>query len=67
MKEKLRGVPGGGLGYLLLKYEQGELGAGLATGEVSFNYLGQFDQALAGSGGRASRFVVAGGGRKWER
>jgi non-ribosomal peptide synthase protein (TIGR01720 family) len=44
-KEELRGVPGGGLGYGVLKYLGGGLGEG-AGSEVSFNYLGQFDQVL---------------------
>jgi amino acid adenylation domain-containing protein/non-ribosomal peptide synthase protein (TIGR01720 family) len=45
VKERLRGVPGGGVGYGALKYMGGgsvpESGAG-----ISFNYLGQFDQLL---------------------
>ena len=48
VKEQIRGVPGRGVGYGLLRY-MGDLGAELASlpqAEVSFNYLGQLDQAL---------------------
>src|SRR5215216_2514893 len=51
VKEELRRVPGRGLGYLLLKYQREEWQRELAGAEVSFNYLGQWDQTLAGSGG----------------
>jgi non-ribosomal peptide synthase protein (TIGR01720 family) len=52
VKEQLRGVPGKGIGYGLLRYLGGgeveaEL-AGAAQAEVGFNYLGQFDQAVSG-------------------
>jgi non-ribosomal peptide synthase protein (TIGR01720 family) len=52
VKEQLRGVPNRGMGYGLLRYLHGEetvvagLGA-LPKPQVSFNYLGQFDQILA--------------------
>jgi non-ribosomal peptide synthase protein (TIGR01720 family) len=51
IKEQLRSVPNRGIGYGLLRYlTQSEaisdsLGS-LAHAEVSFNYLGQFDQTL---------------------
>ena len=52
VKEQLRGVPDRGIGYGLLRYlataEEG-LGA-LPQAEVSFNYLGQLDTALAAGG-----------------
>jgi non-ribosomal peptide synthase protein (TIGR01720 family) len=44
VKEQLRGVPGGGVGYGALKY-MGE-GAPESGASISFNYLGQFDQVL---------------------
>jgi amino acid adenylation domain-containing protein/non-ribosomal peptide synthase protein (TIGR01720 family) len=51
VKEQLRAVPGRGLGYGLLRYLRdgdriAESLAALAPAEVSFNYLGQVDQAL---------------------
>ncbi|WP_156407674.1 condensation domain-containing protein, partial [Achromobacter sp. Root83] len=58
VKEQLRGVPGKGLGYGLLRHLTPE-GAGLGNGtypQVTFNYLGQFDQALdTDSGWRLAR------------
>jgi non-ribosomal peptide synthase protein (TIGR01720 family) len=49
-KERLRAVPGRGLGYGVLRYlrEAPSLLEG-AQAEVMFNYLGQFDQVVAGS------------------
>ncbi|CAM4488354.1 non-ribosomal peptide synthetase [Paenibacillus tarimensis] len=49
VKEQLRQIPGKGLGYGLLNYmasEEEEAAAisGLPEPEISFNYLGQFDQ-----------------------
>ncbi|HEV2705167.1 MAG TPA: amino acid adenylation domain-containing protein [Pyrinomonadaceae bacterium] len=51
VKERLRAVPGGGIGYGLLRYVRGD--AGIAEkiksrgeAEVVFNYGGQFDQSL---------------------
>jgi non-ribosomal peptide synthase protein (TIGR01720 family) len=54
IKEQLRGVPNQGLGYGILRYLAGisELADQLRTipqAEISFNYLGQFDQTLATS------------------
>jgi non-ribosomal peptide synthase protein (TIGR01720 family) len=51
VKEDLRRVPRGGIGFGLLRYLRGGAeGAALATArpEVSFNYLGQLDAFLAG-------------------
>ena len=54
VKEKLRGVPRKGVGYGALKYlrddETGQQLRGRADGEVSFNYLGQFDGVLREGG-----------------
>jgi non-ribosomal peptide synthase protein (TIGR01720 family) len=56
VKEQLRAVPCKGIGYGLLRYLSGEgavaelLRAGEAQAEVSFNYLGQFDQVLGEDG-----------------
>jgi len=54
VKEALRGVPSRGLGWGVLRYlrEDAEIAA-LPAADVSFNYLGQLDQALA-AGGRFS-------------
>ena len=54
VKEKLRRVPGRGIGYGMLRYLAGDAQAAAALRaapqpEISFNYLGQLDQALAGS------------------
>ncbi|MCL5995557.1 MAG: amino acid adenylation domain-containing protein, partial [Chloroflexi bacterium] len=54
IKEQLRQIPQHGIGYGLLRYLRNEQDIGkrlLAQprAEVSFNYLGQFDQALAKS------------------
>lgn len=49
VKEHLRGIPNKGIGYGLLKYLSDEE-SGLRTGrraEVSFNYLGHFEQDTA--------------------
>ena len=59
IKEQLREVPGGGLGHGLLRY-RGDLESRTALAElpqaqVSYNYLGQLDQALA----RDSAFSAA--------
>ena len=50
-KELLRGVPGRGMGYGVLRYGKGneEIGQrlrGLPQAEISFNYLGQIDQVM---------------------
>jgi amino acid adenylation domain-containing protein/non-ribosomal peptide synthase protein (TIGR01720 family) len=55
IKEQLRRVPQRGLGYGLLRHLSGdaELASKLKTlppAEVSFNYLGQFDQVFSESG-----------------
>ena len=52
IKEQLRGVPQRGIGYGIWKYlRAGETGRAqlkeMAAAEVSFNYLGQFDQVLS--------------------
>jgi non-ribosomal peptide synthase protein (TIGR01720 family) len=48
VKEQLRRVPGGGLGYGLLRYRNG--GPAMNGGEVMFNYLGQLDRVLEEDG-----------------
>ncbi len=47
VKEQLRAVPGKGLGYGIARYA-GDVGAlaSVPVPEVSFNYLGQFDQVM---------------------
>jgi non-ribosomal peptide synthase protein (TIGR01720 family) len=54
VKEQLRGIPQGGIGYGVLRYGHPgtEVRAALQAlpqAELSFNYLGQLDQALSGS------------------
>ncbi|HYG62439.1 MAG TPA: condensation domain-containing protein, partial [Thermoanaerobaculia bacterium] len=53
VKEQLRAVPRGGVGYGLLRYAGDEEAAGrlreMPPAEVVFNYLGQLDRGLAGS------------------
>jgi len=50
VKEQLRSIPGRGLGYDLLRFLDADPAAArmadLPQPEVSFNYLGQFEQAL---------------------
>ncbi|MBB1062164.1 non-ribosomal peptide synthetase, partial [Marilutibacter spongiae] len=51
VKEQVRGIPGHGIGYGLLRYlrqEPSVVAAAEAAGEpeLEFNYLGQFDQTL---------------------
>jgi non-ribosomal peptide synthase protein (TIGR01720 family) len=53
VKEQLRGVPHHGIGYGLLRYLSNapqvvEQMRALPGAEVSFNYLGQFDQVFSG-------------------
>jgi amino acid adenylation domain-containing protein/non-ribosomal peptide synthase protein (TIGR01720 family) len=50
VKEQLRSIPRRGVGYGILRYlgDGGELGS-RPEPEMVFNYLGQFDQAVAGS------------------
>jgi len=58
VKEQLRDVPRRGIGYGLLRYLRDDADTrftGLPKAEVTFNYLGQVDQALSGS----SRFAWA--------
>ncbi len=54
IKEQLRAVPGGGIGWGLLRYLHGDGEtrkrlASLPAAEVSFNYLGQLDPTLQDS------------------
>ncbi|WP_458121519.1 non-ribosomal peptide synthase/polyketide synthase [Paenibacillus sp. Z6-24] len=59
VKETLRAVPEKGIGYGLLKYMNGQgLAADAAEPEVSFNYLGQFDQDLDNNALSISRYSV---------
>jgi non-ribosomal peptide synthase protein (TIGR01720 family) len=59
VKEQLRRVPRSGAGYGMLRYlAGGETGRELSSApppEISFNYLGQFDQSFA----RATAFSMA--------
>ncbi len=51
VKEQLRSIPRRGIGYGLLRYLGEEVGQRLPAqpeAELSFNYLGQFDQVLGG-------------------
>ena len=49
-KERLRAVPRRGIGYGILRYLEGvETLRAQSTPDIVFNYLGQFDQVLAGS------------------
>ncbi|MCI0392289.1 MAG: amino acid adenylation domain-containing protein, partial [Acidobacteria bacterium] len=53
VKEQLRAIPNHGMGYGLLRHMEGNEDIaqklrGLPEAEVSFNYLGQFDQAFEG-------------------
>ena len=60
VKEQVRGIPRRGIGYGVLRYLGREEArarlAALPPAEISFNYLGQFDQLLP----RTSPFAVAG-------
>ncbi|WP_417237021.1 amino acid adenylation domain-containing protein [Bizionia paragorgiae] len=47
-KETLRGVPNGGLDYLLLKHLEEEHSVKENKAQISFNYLGQFDTDIEG-------------------
>ncbi|HVF90035.1 MAG TPA: SDR family NAD(P)-dependent oxidoreductase, partial [Blastocatellia bacterium] len=50
VKRHLRSIPGNGVGYGVLKYLSGDKSlAALPRAEVSFLYLGQFDQAISES------------------
>jgi non-ribosomal peptide synthase protein (TIGR01720 family) len=64
VKEQLRGVPGQGLGYGLLRYLNPRTGPVLAaagTPQISFNYLGRFgnETATHGSGSHRTRATPA--------
>jgi amino acid adenylation domain-containing protein/non-ribosomal peptide synthase protein (TIGR01720 family) len=51
VKEQLRAVPGRGLGYGVLRYLAQEAGlGGRPAPQVSFNYLGRFDEDLPAGG-----------------
>jgi non-ribosomal peptide synthase protein (TIGR01720 family) len=59
VKEQMRGAPGKGRGYGLMRYVSGkeevrERVRRVRRGEISFNYLGQFDQVI-GVGKRFER------------
>ena len=51
MKEKLRAVPGKGLGYGLMRYLSGEEATEVADADITFNYLGDFGAAVSTGGG----------------
>ncbi|RSM50664.1 non-ribosomal peptide synthetase [Amycolatopsis balhimycina DSM 5908] len=60
VKENVRAVPDGGLGYGMLRYLNAETGpvlAALPKAEIGFNYLGRFS---AGSGGEAQPWQITG-------
>ena len=50
IKEQVRGIPGRGIGYGLLRYLNGDTLQSLRTAEVVFNYLGQTDGVLGDTG-----------------
>ena len=74
VKEQLRAIPGRGLGYGLLRYLGADAGVRQrlqeqAAAELSFNYLGQFDQVLGGDrwlrgSGEAGGAVHSAAGRR---
>ena len=49
VKEQLRAVPHRGIAYGLLRYLRGDASLESGQAEIRFNYLGQFDQLLAGT------------------
>jgi amino acid adenylation domain-containing protein/non-ribosomal peptide synthase protein (TIGR01720 family) len=51
VQAQLDAAPGHGLGYGVLRYGSGAGVAPTAEGDISFNYLGQFDQVLARESG----------------
>jgi non-ribosomal peptide synthase protein (TIGR01720 family) len=65
IKEQVRRVPKHGIGYGVLRYLKRTLSAG-AEGEISFNYLGQFDQVLIEDGLLAGAAESAGEGHSPE-
>ena len=65
IKEQLRGVPGNGLGYGLLRYLNPRTGsqlAGFAAPQIGFNYLGRFAAPADADWGRACEAVRLGEG-----
>jgi amino acid adenylation domain-containing protein/non-ribosomal peptide synthase protein (TIGR01720 family) len=69
VKEQLRGVPGDGLGFGLLRYLNPETAgvlAGLPQPQIGFNYLGRFTASQPGSddaaAGEERHWLPAGGG-----
>jgi len=54
IKEQLRGVPEHGIGYGVLRYLGTDAAEQAQQAEVSFNYLGQFDQVFSGGEFRAA-------------
>jgi non-ribosomal peptide synthase protein (TIGR01720 family) len=65
VKEQLRAVPGRGVGYGLLRYLRGDAEVtarlrALPQAEVSFNYLGQLDQAVPEDAGLSMARETAG-------
>ena len=65
IKEQLRALPDGGLGYGLLRHLNPETApalAGLATPQIGFNYLGRFARAQAADWQIAPEIEALGGG-----
>ena len=65
IKEQLRALPDGGLGYGLLRYLNPETAAalaGLATPQIGFNYLGRFARAQGADWQIAPEIEALGGG-----
>src|SRR5438132_2624628 len=65
IKEQLRGVPGNGLGYGLLRYLNPRTGsqlAGFAAPQIGFNYLGRFAAPADADWARAREGVRLGEG-----
>ena len=65
IKEQLRRVPGGGLGYGLLRHLNPETApalSGLATPQIGFNYLGRFARAQGADWQIAPEIEALGGG-----
>ena len=58
LKEQLRAVPEGGLGYGVQRYLRAD-GEQAVKAEVVFNYLGQLDQVLAGERAESTSKPVA--------
>ena len=65
VKEQLRGIPGRGLGYGLLRYLDPEAGprlAGRPEPQLRFNYLGRFAAGADGNWTAVSEETILGGG-----